>query len=100
MTADVIDINANKPHWTDAVTCSACGHGWQAVAPVGTNLLECPKCRAMAGVRFGARELRLIRALESVATGHAVGEGSRINWDMAKQVASEALRDVEWWPPK
>lgn len=37
MSDNVIDINANKPHWTDAVTCAACGHQWQAVAPVGTD---------------------------------------------------------------
>ena len=56
MSDNVIDINANKPHWTERVTCSACGHWWQAVAPVGTDVCECPKCHQMSGVR--GRETR------------------------------------------
>lgn len=94
--SNVIDINANLPHWTGAVTCAACGHGWQAVAPVGTDVCECPRCGAMAGVRFSPRELLMIRALEKVKTGYAIGENSRINWDIAKSVASEALATVGW----
>ena len=96
MSDNVIDINANKPHWTDAVTCSACGHQWQAVAPVGTDVCECKKCGSMAGVRFSPRELLLIRALEKVKTGYALGENSRVNWDIAKSVASEGLAAVGW----
>lgn len=96
MSDNVIDINANKAHWTGPVTCSACGREWQAVAPDGTNICECPSCGSMAGVRFSPRELLLIRALESVATGYAPGENSRINWDIAKRVASEGLAAVGW----
>ena len=94
--SNVIDINANKPHWTGPVTCSACGREWQAVAPEGTDLCECPSCGCMAGVRFSPRELMLIRALEKVKTGYALGENSRINWDIAKGVAGEALASVGW----
>lgn len=54
---NVIDITAKLPHWTDSVTCLACGHGWQAVAPEGTNVVECPRCMSIAGVRFSPREL-------------------------------------------
>lgn len=96
MEATVIDINANKPHWTGPVTCSACGCEWQAVAPEGTDLCECPSCGCMAGVRFSPRELTLIRALEKVKTGYALGENSRINWDIAKGVAGETLASVGW----
>lgn len=64
MSDNVIDINANKPHWTERVTCSACGHWWQAVAPVGADVCECPKCHQMSGVRYSPRELGMIRALE------------------------------------
>lgn len=96
MSDNVIDINANKPHWTGRVTCSACGHEWQAVAPVGTDVCECPKCGSMAGVQFSPRELLLIRALEKVKTGYALGENSRVNWDIAKDVASKVLAAVGW----
>ena len=51
--ADVIDINANKPHWTGRVKCSACGHEWIAVAPEGTHFCECPKCHDVAGSLMG-----------------------------------------------
>ncbi len=93
---DVIDINANKPHWEGPVTCSACMHGWRAVAPVGTHVLECPSCHKMAGVEFGPRELVLIRALEKVATGRAQNESALVNLEVARGIAAEALADVGW----
>lgn len=96
MSDNVIDINANKPHWTDRVTCCACGHWWQAVAPVGTDICECPKCHQMSGVRYSPRELGLIRALEKVATGRAPNENSRVNWDIARGIARQALENAGW----
>ena len=94
--ADVIDINANRPHWQGPVTCSACGHGWRAVAPVGTHILECPWCAKMAGVEYSPRELGLIRALEKIATGHAPNESASVNLELARGIAAEALTGVGW----
>lgn len=44
-------------HLAGTAKCLACGTEWQAVAPVGTTHLECPKCRTKMGVvkyPFGA----------------------------------------------
>ena len=95
----VIDINAKKPHWQGPVTCSACGYMWRAVAPVGTHILECPKCEQMAGVEYGPRELILIRALEKIATGRAPGESATVNLDVARSIAADTL-DLVGWPVK
>ena len=94
--ADVIDINANKPHWTGSVKCFSCGHEWIAVAPQGTQFLECPKCREIAGSTFLSRELVLIRALEQIATGRAKNESAATNWSVAKSIATSALQSVGW----
>lgn len=96
---EVIDINANTPHWQGPVTCSACGHAWRAVAPVGTHVLECPKCQKMAGVEYGSRELALIRALEKIATGRAPNESSATNLEIVRSIATDAL-DAAGWPVK
>lgn len=93
---DVIDINANLPHWQGPVTCAACGHGWRAVAPVGTHVVECPRCKKIAGVEFSQRELALIRALEKVATGRAPNESASVNFELARHIAAEALAGVGW----
>ena len=37
------------PHMTGMARCVACGHEWQAVAPVGTHEFECPSCNATKG---------------------------------------------------
>lgn len=39
----------NTPHKTGPATCSYCKYTWIAVAPVGTDVLECPKCRITSG---------------------------------------------------
>lgn len=93
---DVIDINANKPHWEGPVTCSACMHVWRAVAPVGTHVLECPRCAKMAGVEYSPRELALIRALEKVATGRAPNETTSVNLELARSIAAKALAGAGW----
>jgi hypothetical protein len=96
MTADVIELDAHRPHYAGPCSCLKCGHEWTGVVPIGTDILECAACGAMQGVIYSAREVRLIRALEKVATGYALGENSRINWDIAKGVARDAL-DAEGW---
>ena len=37
------------PHLSGKAFCSACDHDWEAVAPVGTVLLECPSCGTNKG---------------------------------------------------
>lgn len=32
------------PHLTGRAQCVGCQHEWQAVAPIGTDALECPAC--------------------------------------------------------
>lgn len=92
----VVDLDAQRPHTSGPASCLICCHEWVAVVPVTTSLLECPACHNMRGVMFSAREVRLIRALEQVATGHALGENSRINWDIAKSIARDALKNEGW----
>ena len=93
---DVIDLDARRPHYAGMCSCLKCAHEWTGVVPTVATLLECPSCHEHNGVMFSAREVRLIRALEKVATGRALGENSRINWDIARSVAREAL-DAEGW---
>lgn len=52
MTDNVIDLSAHRPnpHLAGKAKCTACGHGWAAVAPVGTDRLECPNCKTLRGV--------------------------------------------------
>lgn len=55
--ADVIALFAEKPaaneddgpHIEGPAVCGACQNQWQAVAPVGTTILECPKCARLWG---------------------------------------------------
>ncbi len=45
--------NAGKDgesHLTGNAICMSCQKEWQAVAPVGTSVLECPECKTMKGV--------------------------------------------------
>jgi len=49
---DITNLDDHRRVWkTGAVVCGACGHGWQAVYPVGAEDvgLECPACGAMSG---------------------------------------------------
>jgi len=55
MTADIIDLDLRRPEKTDPhlagkAKCTACSHNWAAVAPVGTDRLECPNCQTLRGV--------------------------------------------------
>lgn len=94
--ADVINLDAWRPHESGPASCTACGREWIAVSPAGTEVLECPSCRKLAGVRFSAREVRLIQALEKVADGYADDKGYRVNWEIAKAIAREALIAEGW----
>lgn len=89
--ACVIELDEHRPHYAGACSCLKCKHEWTGVAPIDTVTLECPACHGMSGVKFSAREVRLAQALESVATGRALGENSRINWDICRDVARKAL---------
>lgn len=93
---NIIDIRERHPYWTAAVACHRCGHSWQAVAPVGTEKLECPECNEMAGSRFSDRELSLIRALEKIATGNAPVETPIANLEITQAVAFNALKAIGW----
>ncbi len=93
---DVTSLDAHRPHYAGQCSCLNCTHEWTGVAPLAAKVLECPSCGGMHGVMFSAREVRLIRALEKVATGYALGENSRINWDIAKSVAKEAIAAEGW----
>jgi len=94
--ADVIELDAHRPHYAGPCSCLKCAREWVGVVPETTEVLECPSCGALAGVIFSAREVRLIRALEKVATGYAIDENSSINLSIAKQVASDALGAEGW----
>jgi Zn finger protein HypA/HybF involved in hydrogenase expression len=37
------------PHVSGKARCMTCQHEWVAVAPIGTDWLECPKCGGMKG---------------------------------------------------
>jgi len=37
------------PHMSGRARCVGCGHGWEAVAPIGTTRLECPGCGTQRG---------------------------------------------------
>ena len=77
--SDVIDIDAHRPHWAGTASCIDCQHEW-------------------LGVRYSRREVGLIRALESITTGSAPNEGPAVNLDVARQIASDALKSAEWPP--
>lgn len=38
-----------EPHQVGSAFCIACDHEWEAVAPVGIEVLECPSCRCVKG---------------------------------------------------
>lgn len=42
---------ARNEMWAQgSAVCIGCRHEWEAVAPVGTHQLECPKCHTMKGI--------------------------------------------------
>ncbi len=53
MPAEIVSLAAAReertPHMQGEARCAACGHEWQAVAPVGTHEMECPACGSIKG---------------------------------------------------
>ena len=52
MSADVVAFKPREieePHLAGEAECTACGHRWAAVAPVGTVHLDCPACDRLQG---------------------------------------------------
>lgn len=49
--SNVADLNSRRkdPHMQGPAACLQCKHTWQAVAPVGTTGMECPKCGVFKG---------------------------------------------------
>lgn len=50
--SNVIQLHNREgsPHMQGPARCVACGHKWEAVAPVGTKQLQCPKCHTLKGL--------------------------------------------------
>lgn len=46
---EVIPIKPEPPSMTGDAHCLSCGNKWTAVAPVGTQWLECPGCNGHKG---------------------------------------------------
>jgi len=49
----VVDLAKERlersPHYSGRARCLACKHEWVAVAPIGTDWLECPACSLERG---------------------------------------------------
>lgn len=58
--AEVIELSIKRaerlPHLAGPAICGVCGHEWQAVAPVGTVHLDCPRCDRLFGTFKNAVE--------------------------------------------
>lgn len=39
-----------EPHLQGNAICAGCRHKWEAIAPIGTDRLECPECHSNKGV--------------------------------------------------
>lgn len=48
---DVVNIEANLPHYVGHAMCCECGHYWVSVFPTTATALECPKCSTFPTVR-------------------------------------------------
>lgn len=92
--ADVIDLDARRPHYAGPCSCLSCTHEWVGVVPVGAKHLECSVCGKDAGVMFSAREVRFIRALEEIATGDSGNEVA--NAAIMRGVAVDRLSAEGW----
>jgi len=90
--ADIIELDAHRPHYAGPCSCLKCKHEWVGVVPETTDVVECPNCGAWQGVVFSAREVRLLRALEEIATGTCGSKGD--DWRVMKDVARAALIDA------
>lgn len=95
--AEVIDLDAQRPHWAGNASCIDCNHEWVAVTPLQTVSLECPRCSGK-GVRFSLREMKLIRGLEKIATGSAPHEGPAVTLMVAREIAAQTLANAGWPP--
>ena len=49
MNDNLVNLDEHRPHLEGRALCLECKHTWQAVAPVGTLTLECPKCHLHKG---------------------------------------------------
>lgn len=49
MVDDVVNLDEHRPHLSGLARCAECKHEWEAVAPIGTTVLECPKCSCFKG---------------------------------------------------
>jgi DNA-directed RNA polymerase subunit RPC12/RpoP len=51
---NVVDLQAfrqeHTPHVVGKAVCMNCKHQWEAVAPLGTEWLECPACSSVKGL--------------------------------------------------
>lgn len=47
---EVVSLAERRPHLSGKAWCTACGHDWVAVAPVGTVWLDCPSCHTERGL--------------------------------------------------
>ena len=58
--AEILSLAAAReeraPHLSGRAMCLGCRHAWQAVAPVGTVILDCPKCGLEKGRYVGLVE--------------------------------------------
>ena len=66
---DIVELDSRRPHYAGPCSCLKCWHEWTGVVPVAHDWLECPSCGAFNGVVFSSREVRLLQALEQIATG-------------------------------
>jgi len=53
MTSNVVSLAAHRPHLAGNARCTACGHEWVAVAPIGSTWLRCPVCETERGLMKG-----------------------------------------------
>lgn len=62
---NVINLDDHRPHSAQYVACMECAHDWVAVAPKGTEALECPSCGAMAGEPVAIRNVEWFKRFMS-----------------------------------
>ena len=56
---NVIELKRSEPEekWLEGkAMCVECSHKWEAVAPVGTTLFDCPECGTHKGAWVGIVE--------------------------------------------
>jgi hypothetical protein len=70
MSADILNLDAARPHEAGPVVCTRCQHSWVAVRPVGVIFLECPKCGAQRGTGF----MTMLAASEQILGDECCGQ--------------------------